>query len=139
MIAVPRRWRACAILHDDPLRPRRERLPAVLATACELGVREVYRVGGAHGVAALAYGTETIPRVDKIAGPGNTYVALAKREVYGVVDIDMVAGPSEILIVADDSADPSFCAADLLSQAEHDPAACVLLTHAPAGQEWPRG
>ncbi|HRU04762.1 MAG TPA: histidinol dehydrogenase [Candidatus Brocadiia bacterium] len=101
---------------------------AALATAWELGVREVYRVGGAHGVAALAYGTQSIPRVDKIAGPGNIYVALAKREVYGVVDIDMVAGPSEILIVADDSADPVFCAADLLSQAEHDPAACVLLT-----------
>ena len=103
--------------------------PPILAAAYIAGVDKVYKVGGAQAIAALAYGTESIPRVDKITGPGNMYVATAKRQVYGLVDIDMVAGPSEILVIADDSADPFFVAADLLSQAEHDPmAAAILLT-----------
>ena len=102
---------------------------AVLAAARIAGVTEAYRVGGAQAVAALAYGTETIRRVDKIVGPGNLYVALAKSRVFGDVGIDMVAGPSEIVVVADDSADAVFVAADLLAQAEHDPMArAVLLT-----------
>jgi histidinol dehydrogenase len=102
---------------------------AVLAAARIAGVTEAYRVGGAQAVAALAYGTQTIRRVDKIVGPGNIYVALAKAQVFGDVGIDMVAGPSEILVVADDTADASFVAADLLAQAEHDPMArAVLLT-----------
>ena len=103
--------------------------PQILAAAHIAGVDQIYKVGGAQAIAALAYGTETIPQVDKITGPGNMYVATAKRQVYGLVDIDMVAGPSEILIIADESADPFFVAADLLSQAEHDPmAAAILLT-----------
>ncbi|MCE5251882.1 histidinol dehydrogenase [bacterium] len=93
--------------------------PHVAAALYELGIDEVYTVGGAQAVAALAFGTDSIPRVDKIVGPGNMYVAVAKKQVYGQVDIDMVAGPSEIVVVADESADPSFVAADLLSQAEH--------------------
>ncbi|TNJ61042.1 histidinol dehydrogenase [Paenibacillus hemerocallicola] len=101
--------------------------PYILVAAAEAGIREMYRVGGAQAVAALAYGTETIPPVDKIVGPGNIYVALAKRYVYGVVDIDSIAGPSEILVLADDSADPSYIAADLLSQAEHDEMASAIL------------
>ncbi len=101
----------------------------ILATAAILGIQEVYRVGGAQAIAALAYGTETIPGVDKIVGPGNLYVALAKKEVFGKVDIDMIAGPSEIAIIADESANPSYVAADLLSQAEHDEkAASILIT-----------
>ncbi|MBA2877299.1 histidinol dehydrogenase [Anoxybacillus ayderensis] len=93
---------------------------AVLVAACELGVQEIYKVGGAQAIAALAYGTETIEPVDKIFGPGNIYVALAKREVFGQVDIDMIAGPSEIVVLADETAKPNEIAADLLSQAEHD-------------------
>ncbi|RTZ61405.1 MAG: histidinol dehydrogenase [Gammaproteobacteria bacterium] len=93
---------------------------ATLAAAYVAGVDKVFKIGGAQAVAALAYGTETIPKVDKIVGPGNIYVALAKKLLYGVVDIDMVAGPSEILVIADSSANPSWVAADLLSQAEHD-------------------
>ena len=92
----------------------------VLVAAKELNIDEIYKVGGAQSIGALAYGTETIERVSKIVGPGNIYVATAKREVYGYVDIDMIAGPSEILVVADDSADAKYVAADLLSQAEHD-------------------
>ncbi len=102
---------------------------AVLAAARIAGVTEAYRVGGAQAIAALAYGTETIRRVDKIVGPGNIHVALAKSQVFGEVGIDMVAGPSEVVVVADESADPAFVAADLLAQAEHDPMArSVLLT-----------
>ncbi|HEY7434300.1 MAG TPA: histidinol dehydrogenase [Methylomirabilota bacterium] len=102
---------------------------AVLAAARIAGVTEAYRVGGAQAIAALAYGTETIRRVDKIVGPGNIYVALAKAQVFGDVGIDMVAGPSEVLVVADHTADAAFVAADLLAQAEHDPMArAVLLT-----------
>jgi len=93
--------------------------PHVAAAFVELGINEVYTVGGAQSIAALAYGTASIPRVDKIVGPGNMYVALAKRMVYGQVDIDMIAGPSEIVVVADETAEPRFVAADLLSQAEH--------------------
>ena len=103
--------------------------PSVLVAARLAGVTEAYRVGGAQAIAALAYGTETIRRVDKIVGPGNIYVALAKSQVFGDVGIDMVAGPSEVLVVADESAEPAFVAADLLAQAEHDPMArAVLLT-----------
>ncbi|WNQ11028.1 histidinol dehydrogenase [Paenibacillus aurantius] len=101
--------------------------PYILVAAAEVGIREIYRVGGAQAVAALAFGTESIPAVDKIVGPGNIYVALAKRSVYGVVDIDSIAGPSEIVVLADDSADPAFVAADLLSQAEHDEMASAVL------------
>ncbi len=102
---------------------------ATLAAADLAGVDRVFRVGGAQAIAALAYGTDTIPQVDKITGPGNIYVTLAKQQVYGVVDIDMLAGPSEILIVADEKANPVFVAADLLSQAEHDRmASSVLIT-----------
>lgn len=101
--------------------------PAVLGTAKLAGVDAVYQVGGAQGVAALAYGTEQIPKVDKIVGPGNIYVAAAKRQVFGQVDIDMIAGPSEIGIIADDSANPVHLAADLLSQAEHDPRARAIM------------
>lgn len=101
--------------------------PTVLAAAHLAGVSEIIRVGGAHAVAALAYGTESIPGVDKIVGPGNRWVAEAKRQVFGRVDIDMVAGPSEILVIADDSADPRHVAADLIGQAEHDPDAIAWL------------
>lgn len=107
--------------------------PHILVAAAETGVTEIYRVGGAQAIAALAYGTESIPAVDKICGPGNIYVALAKRYVYGVVDIDSIAGPTDILVLADDSADPVYVAADLLSQAEHDVmASAVLITDSPA-------
>jgi len=101
--------------------------PVILAAAAIAGVDEVYRVGGAQAIAAMAYGTQTIPAVDKICGPGNIYVNTAKRLVYGQCDIDMFAGPSEILVIADASADPAFVAADLLSQAEHDPLSSSLL------------
>ena len=94
--------------------------PHILVAAREVGIDEVYQVGGAQAVAALAYGTESIPAVDKIVGPGNIYVALAKREVFGAVSIDMIAGPTDIAIVADESADPLYVAVDLLAQAEHD-------------------
>jgi histidinol dehydrogenase len=106
--------------------------PLVLAAAHLVGVHEVYRVGGAQAIAALAYGTETIARVDKIVGPGNRYVALAKRAVVGDVGIDSIAGPSEVFIVADETADPEFVAADMLAQAEHDPdAGAVCITTSP--------
>ena len=104
-----------------------EMLPVVLAAAHVAGVTEVLRIGGAQAVAALAYGTRTIGRVDKIVGPGNKWVAEAKRQVFGQVDIDMVAGPSEILVIADGSADPVHVAADLIGQAEHDPDAIAWL------------
>ncbi len=101
--------------------------PVTLTAARIAGVNEVYKAGGAQAIAALAYGTESIPRVDKIVGPGNIYVALAKRLVYGEVSIDSVAGPTEILVIADETADPRYVAADLLSQAEHDPMASAIL------------
>lgn len=103
--------------------------PHTLVAAAEAGVSEIYKVGGAQAIAALAYGTALVPKVDKITGPGNIYVTLAKQQVYGQVNIDMLAGPSEVLVVADDTANPAYVAADLLSQAEHDEmAAAVLLT-----------
>ena len=103
--------------------------PAVLVAAQEAGVEEIYQVGGAQAIAALAYGTQTIPSVDVITGPGNIYVTLAKKHVYGTVGIDSLAGPSEVLVIADGSANPQHVAADLLAQAEHDPmAAAVLIT-----------
>jgi len=107
--------------------PRGQVNPAVMAAVKMLGLKEVYTIGGAQAVAALAYGTESIRPVEKIVGPGNIYVATAKRLVFGVVDIDMVAGPSEILVLADETAPPAFVAADLLSQAEHDPMASAVL------------
>ncbi|WP_406589304.1 histidinol dehydrogenase [Bacillus atrophaeus] len=107
--------------------------PGVLAAASELGIKEIYKMGGAQAIAALAYGTETIDSVDKITGPGNIYVALAKREVFGDVDIDMIAGPSEIVVLADDTAVPKEIVADLLSQAEHDKlSSAVLVTDSAA-------
>jgi len=103
--------------------------PYVLVAANIAGVNKIYKVGGAQAIAALAFGTKTVEKVDKIVGPGNIYVALAKRFVFGYVDIDMIAGPSEILIIADDSCNPKFIAADLMSQAEHDAlASAILLT-----------
>ena len=101
--------------------------PYVLIAARAAGVKKIYKIGGAQAIAAMAFGTETIPRVDKITGPGNIFVTLAKKEVYGHVDIDMLAGPSEILIVADKTADPVYTAADMLSQAEHDPLASSIV------------
>ncbi len=112
--------------------PGGEILPLVLAAAELAGIREIYRVGGAQAIAALAYGTESIAPVDKIVGPGNAYVTEAKRQVFGTVGIDLVAGPSEILVVADAASDPDWIALDLLSQAEHDAAAqAVLVTDDP--------
>lgn len=109
--------------------PKDEINPYVMAAIKLLGVKEVYRIGGAQAVGAMAYGTKTIKKVDKIVGPGNIYVATAKKMVFGVVDIDMIAGPSEIIIIADNSANPSFIAADLLGQAEHDEfASSILIT-----------
>lgn len=101
--------------------------PAILAAAKVAGVDKIFKVGGAQAIAALAYGTESIPKVDKIVGPGNAFVAEAKKQVYGTVSIDMIAGPSEILVVADRTSNPKFVAADLLSQAEHDKMASAVL------------
>ncbi|MDT0112124.1 histidinol dehydrogenase [Listeria booriae] len=101
--------------------------PHILAAAAIAGADEVYQIGGAQAIAALAFGTDSIPKVDKIVGPGNLFVALAKREVFGIVDIDMIAGPSEVVVVADATANPRFVAADLLSQAEHDKLARAIL------------
>src|SRR5204862_105007 len=115
----------------EPLSPQTKfgaNNPDLLATCHELGIREVYRVGGAQGVAALAYGVEGLPRVDKIVGPGNLFVALAKRHVFGDVGIDSIAGPSEVVVIADESTRPDYTAADLLAQAEHAPGASILIT-----------
>ena len=113
--------------------PTRHLRDEVLAAALIAGVDAVYAIGGAQAVAALAYGAGPVPAADKIVGPGNPYVAAAKRILYGVIDIDMIAGPSEILVIADNSADPRLIAADLLSQAEHNPdSACYLVTDCPA-------
>jgi len=110
--------------------------PHVLVAAAEAGVSQVYRVGGAQAIGALAFGTETIPRVDKIVGPGNIYVTLAKKQVFGMVGIDSLAGPSNVVIIADQDAEPEFMAADLLSQVEHDPSSfAVLLTDSQAVAE----
>jgi histidinol dehydrogenase len=107
--------------------PRGEKNPLVLAAAALCGVDRVFTIGGAHAIAALAYGTDTIPQVDKIVGPGNAYVASAKRQVFGVVGIDMIAGPSEILVICDGGTDPDWVAMDLFSQAEHDEMAQAIL------------
>jgi histidinol dehydrogenase len=113
--------------------PKGELNPSVMAALHLLGIQEVYRLGGAQAIGAMAYGTKTVRKVDKITGPGNIYVATAKRMVYGEVDIDMIAGPSEVLIIADETANPVFIAADILSQAEHDEhASSVLVT--PSGK-----
>jgi len=101
--------------------------PAIIAAAKIAGVDRIFKVGGAQAVAALAYGTETIPKVDKIVGPGNAFVAEAKKQVFGTVDIDMIAGPSEILVIADKTCNPKYVAADMLSQAEHDKMASAVL------------
>lgn len=101
--------------------------PAILVAAAEVGITEIYQVGGAQAIAALAYGTESIPKVDKIVGPGNIYVALAKKLLYGVVGIESLAGPSDVCIIADDGAEAEFIAADMLSQAEHDPESSAIL------------
>jgi histidinol dehydrogenase len=117
------------IVMTTPPGPNKSVNPAVLVAAQEAGVQEIYRVGGAQAIAALAYGTESIPNVDVITGPGNIYVTLAKKLVYGTVGIDSLAGPSEVLIIADGQANPVHVAADMLAQAEHDPmAAAILLT-----------
>ncbi|TCK05193.1 histidinol dehydrogenase [Phorcysia thermohydrogeniphila] len=118
------------VIMITPARGTFEVNPYSLVAAKLSGVDEIYRVGGAHGVAAIAFGTESIPKVDKIVGPGNIYVALAKKFLFGTVDIDMVAGPSEILVIADETANPEWVAVDLLSQAEHDElAGAFLVTH----------
>jgi histidinol dehydrogenase len=106
--------------------------PVILAVCYELGIEEVYRIGGAHAVAALAYGTDTIEPVHKIVGPGNQWVQMAKRKVYGHVDIDSVAGPSEVLVIANDQANPTWVAADMLSQAEHAPGSALVFTDSEA-------
>jgi len=130
MNAIPAKLAGCAlVVMTSPPSAGGTIAAPILAAAKLAGVDRVFRAGGAQAVAALAYGTETIPKVDKIVGPGNAYVAEAKRQVFGRVAIDMIAGPSEILVVADETAKPAFVAADLLSQAEHDRlATAVLLT-----------
>ncbi|NLI52959.1 MAG: histidinol dehydrogenase [Clostridiales bacterium] len=134
MNAIPAKLAGCGlvVMVSPPNEEGRIAAP-ILAAAKLAGVDRVFKAGGAQAVAALAYGTETIPKVDKIVGPGNAYVAEAKRQVFGRVAIDMIAGPSEILVVADETADPAFVAADLLSQAEHDAmASAVLVTNSRA-------
>jgi histidinol dehydrogenase len=117
------------IVMVTPPQPDKSVKPAVLVAAQEAGIQEIYRLGGAQAVAALAFGTETVPKVDVITGPGNIYVTLAKKLVFGTVGIDSLAGPSEVLIIADEAANPTYVAADMLAQAEHDPmAAAILIT-----------
>ena len=128
MDAVPAKIAGCReVIAVTPVGKDGRIPPVILAAASVAGVDRIFKVGGAQAIAALAYGTETVPRVDKIVGPGNAYVAEAKRQVYGAVSIDMIAGPSEILIVADGGSDPVCVAADLLSQAEHDRMASAVL------------
>ncbi len=128
MNAIPARVAGVEeLIMCSPPGPDGEVNPRILAAAAIAGVDRVFRCGGAQAVAAMAYGTKSIPQVDKIVGPGNIYVATAKRLVFGTVDIDMIAGPSEILIVADGTADPAYLAADMLSQAEHDRLASSIL------------
>ena len=130
MTAIPAKIAGCRErIMISPPGPNGKQPDAILAAAKIAGVDRIFRMGGAQGVAALAYGTQSVPKVDKIVGPGSAYVAEAKRQVYGRVDIDMIAGPSEILVIADDTCDPAFAAADLLSQAEHDVlSSAVLIT-----------
>ena len=127
MNAIPARVAGVGELVMTVPTPGGERNPLVLAAACLAGVDRVFAIGGAQAVAALAYGTETVPAVDKVVGPGNVYVAAAKRRVFGVVGIDMVAGPSEILVICDGTTDPDWIAMDLFSQAEHDEVAQAIL------------
>ena len=128
MNAIPAKLAGCPMIVMVTPPGKDGRIPsAILAAASIAGVDRIFKVGGAQAVAALAYGTETVPRVDKIVGPGNMFVAEAKRQVYGQVAIDMIAGPSEILIVADGTCDPDVLAADMLSQAEHDRMASAVL------------
>lgn len=128
MNAIPAKIAGCSeiVMVSPPNREGKIAAP-ILAAAKLAGVTKVFKAGGAQAVAALAYGTESIPKVDKIVGPGNAYVAEAKRQVFGRVNIDMIAGPSEILVVADGTCNPAYVAADLLSQAEHDALACAVL------------
>ncbi|MCD7770454.1 MAG: histidinol dehydrogenase [Oscillospiraceae bacterium] len=130
MTAIPAKIAGCRqLIMISPPGPDGRQPEAILAAARIAGVDRIFRTGGAQGVAALAYGTQSIPKVDKIVGPGSAFVAEAKRQVFGLVDIDMIAGPSEILVVADETCDPACVAADLLSQAEHDVlASAVLIT-----------
>jgi histidinol dehydrogenase len=133
MNAIPARVAGCPRIVMVAPTPRGEGNPLVLAAAHLAGVSEIYRIGGAQAVAALAYGTETVQPVAKIVGPGNAYVAAAKRRVFGQVGIDMIAGPSEVLVIADATANPDWVAADLLAQAEHDAVAqSILLTDSSA-------
>ncbi len=128
MNAIPAKIAGCKeVVMVTPPGPDGKIAPAILAAASVAGVDHIFKVGGAQAIAALAYGTETIPCVDKIVGPGNAFVAEAKKQVFGKVSIDMIAGPSEILIVSDDKSDPKHIAADLLSQAEHDKLASAVL------------
>ena len=128
MDAIPAKIAGCRrIVMVTPPGPDGKINPVILAAAKIAGVDRIFKLGGAQAVAALAYGTESVPRVDKIVGPGNAFVAEAKRQVFGLVAIDMIAGPSEILIVADGNSDPVHAAADMLSQAEHDPMASAVL------------
>jgi len=133
MNAVPAKIAGCRRIVMVMPTPDGQTNPLALAAARLSGVDEIYRVGGAQAIAALAYGTGTIAPVDKIVGPGNAYVAAAKRRVFGVVGIDMIAGPSEVVVLADGGADPRFVAADLLAQAEHDEAAQSILITSDAG------
>ena len=128
MNAIPAKIAGCSeiVMVSPPDKSGRIAAP-ILAAAKMAGVTRVFKAGGAQAVAALAYGTQTVPKVDKIVGPGNAYVAEAKRQVFGRVNIDMIAGPSEILVVADGTCNPAYVAADLLSQAEHDALACAVL------------
>ena len=130
MDSIPAKIAGCSeMCITTPPSPDGSVNPAILAAARIAGADRIFKVGGAQAVAALAYGTETIPKVDKIVGPGNAFVAEAKRQVFGMVSIDMIAGPSEILVIADGKSNPAFVAADMLSQAEHDRnAAAVLVT-----------
>ena len=141
MNAVPAKIAGCSqIVMVSPPGPDGKQPDAILAAARIAGVDRVFRLGGAQGVAALACGTESVPKVDKIVGPGSAYVSEAKRQVFGRVDIDMIAGPSEILVIADETCDPALAAADLLSQAEHDVlATAVLVTDSQALAEGVRG
>lgn len=134
MDAIPAKLAGCGeIVITTPCGPDGSVSPYILAAAWIAGVDRIFKVGGAQAIAALAYGTESVPKVDKIVGPGNAFVAEAKRQVFGLVSIDMIAGPSEILVVADGKSDPSQVAADLLSQAEHDKmASAVLVTDSQA-------
>lgn len=134
MDAIPAKIAGCGeIVMTTPPRADGTVDPAILAAASVAGVDRIFKIGGAQAIAALAYGTETVPRVDKIVGPGNAFVAEAKKQVFGRVSIDMIAGPSEILIVADGKKDPAVAAADLLSQAEHDRMASAVLVTDSAG------